>query len=124
MHTIQDKLEFSTRLKIALSAGAPNAKTTAEIAIQFNLRHEQGSVSNHAVYKWLNGQTIPTYEKIETLSEWLNVTTEWLRTGHEADNKSERLTSLDHVILKRLSRLPKPQKLLIIELMNNLKIDE
>ena len=123
MHTTEEKQSFSKRLKIALRAAAPKAQTVNEIAIQFNLRHEQEPVSNQAVHKWLIGQAIPSREKIETLAKWLNVSTEWLRTGHDAIIADTTLSALSHIMLNRFVSLSERQQLVVIELIDNFKND-
>ena len=119
MHTDQEKLAFSERLKRALSVSAPKHRTAKDIAIQFNLRHQFEPVSNQAVHKWLTGQTIPTFEKIETLSKWLNVSTEWLRAGIEPTTNESVLTVTEVMLLKQFRQLSKHQQILVMEVMNN-----
>ena len=119
MRTDKEKQEFSERLKTALAVSAPKVLTTSDVEIQFNLRHPNEPVSTQAVHKWLTGQNIPTLEKIETLAEWLNVSTEWLRTGVEPTTSESSLNSLEMMLLKQFRQLSKHQQILVMEVMNN-----
>lgn len=83
MHTESDKLEFSKRLKVALELAGLSQLSLAEIANKFNLRHPNKPITPQAVHNWLIGQSIPTPDKIETLSKWLNISADWLRYGKE-----------------------------------------
>lgn len=83
MHTESDKTGFSKRLKTALELAGLSQLSLAEIANKFNLRHPNKPITPQAVHNWLIGQSIPTPDKIETLSKWLNINPEWLRYGKE-----------------------------------------
>lgn len=83
MHTESDKLDFSKRLKAALELAGLGQLSLAEIANKFNLRHPNKPITPQAVHNWLIGQSIPTPDKIETLSKWLNINGDWLRYGKE-----------------------------------------
>lgn len=83
MHAESDKTGFSKRLKMALELAGLSQLSLAEIANKFNLRHPNKPVTPQAVHNWLIGQSIPTPDKIDTLSKWLNISSEWLRYGKE-----------------------------------------
>ena len=121
MHTETEKQAFSKRLSIALRAINHKLQTVNDIAIQFNLRHEQEPISNQAVHKWLTGQSIPAEDKVKTLAKWLNVSTEWLRTGH--DNQETMPSSLEYIMLNRFRGLSENQQLIVIALLDNFKDD-
>ncbi|MQR00960.1 transcriptional regulator [Glaciimonas soli] len=82
---INEKLEFSLRLKQALKRSSKKIETPTELALQFNLRHQHDSITPAAAQKWMNGLARPTPDKIETLAEWLNVSAQWLRYGIAED---------------------------------------
>lgn len=121
MHTNEEKLGFSHRLKAAIQASAPKADTANAIAIQFNLRHRKEPVSVQAVHKWLNAQAIPSSDKVETLAEWLGVTTGWLRYGYDSNDGKQPLSNMAHLMLTRFNALSERQQVLVLDLLNNLK---
>jgi HTH-type transcriptional regulator, cell division transcriptional repressor len=120
MHTTEEKIGFSRRLKAALKAGAPKAITVNAITIQFNLRYKGEPVSTQAIHRWLNAQAIPASDKVETLVKWLGVTKEWLKYGHNEQVNSQRLSTNAHLLLARFDRLSERQQFLILELLNTI----
>ena len=82
MPTDQEKLAFAKRLRFALNRSPDTVKGPTELALRFNLRHRDGApVSPQTAHKWLSGRSIPTVEKIQTLSQWLDVSEHWLHYG-------------------------------------------
>lgn len=79
-----DKIAFTKRLKLALKRSNKKITTPAELALQFNLRHPNESVSPQAAQKWLTGKAKPTADKIATLADWLTVSPHWLTFGSAA----------------------------------------
>ena len=69
--TFNEKELFSLRLKAALEAAALEKFKVSDIEREFNLRYVSGTVTPQAIYKWLNGQSIPSLDKIQVLAEWL-----------------------------------------------------
>lgn len=76
----QDNLEFSERLRQAISRLPNRVDTPAKLAIEFNLVHNE-PVTNQAVWKWLSGQSKPSRDKIDTLARMCGVSVQWLRFG-------------------------------------------
>lgn len=75
---------FSERLRQAmLDAGYQVRPVLLER--EFNQRYWGRSVSFQAVRRWLNGEAVPTQDRLQVLAEWLAVDPHWLRFG-------ERLT--------------------------------
>jgi transcriptional regulator with XRE-family HTH domain len=79
--SLDEKQEFAKRLKQALKRSSKKVETPAELALQFNLRHPNESISPQAAQKWLSGASRPTPDKIATLAAWLKVSAQWLRYG-------------------------------------------
>lgn len=79
--TIDEKLAFTKRLKLALKRSNKKISTPAELALQFNLRHPNESITAQAAQKWLTGKAKPTADKIATLADWLTVSAHWLSFG-------------------------------------------
>lgn len=120
MYTHQEKKQFGDRLKLAINKKFPTGLTVNGIAIQFSLRHN-GSVTPQSVHKWLNGYAIPTPDKIATLSDWLNVDSQWLRHGIDEVISPEDLSSIEARALDLFTHLSQNQKFLIIQIMDNFK---
>lgn len=76
----QDNLEFSERLRQALTRLPHKVDTATKLAIEFNLVHHE-PVTNQAVHKWLAGLSKPSRDKIETLARICGVSVQWLRYG-------------------------------------------
>ena len=81
MSSPDEKQAFAQRLKQALKRSSKKIETPTDLALQFNLRHQNDSISPQAAQKWLTGLARPTPDKIATLAEWLNVSAQWLRYG-------------------------------------------
>ncbi|ATQ77714.1 hypothetical protein CR152_26805 [Massilia violaceinigra] len=92
-----ERINFSDRLKTALlAAGVPTAP--AAFVYAFNLRADGSAVTVHAARKWLNGEAIPTQEKVLILANWLRVHAAWLRYG-EAENADMVISVIPEVLL-------------------------
>lgn len=73
---------FADRLRAALVRFNPPGRTgVAWIAREFNQRYDGKPISVNAARKWLNGEAIPTHDKLMTLACWLRVSPEWLLFG-------------------------------------------
>ncbi|QIW16635.1 transcriptional regulator [Pasteurellaceae bacterium RH1A] len=120
MKALNEKNQFSERLKFALKLHYPKGYKTSQIAIKFNLQHPNEPVTQQAVHKWLNGLAIPSNDKIETLAKWLNVTTLWLRYGEEEEevDEEENLTEILNTLIGGLSE---EQKRLLVSLIMQFK---
>jgi len=82
MPTDQEKVAFAKRLELALKRAPKPVKGPTQLANQFNLRHRgEAPISPQTAHKWLTGRTIPTADKITTLSDWLRVSEHWLHYG-------------------------------------------
>lgn len=84
--SLSEKAAFAERLKLALTRSRKKIHSPNELALQFNLRHSNSSISPQAAQKWLAGTACPTSDKIETLAHWLGVSAHWLRFGSPAAN--------------------------------------
>lgn len=87
-----ERLHFSDRLRAALIAANQPTGPSA-FARAYNLRADGAAVTTYGVRKWLNGEAIPTHEKILILAKWLHVHASWLRFG-EAENGQYELAPL------------------------------
>ncbi|MFW7343390.1 transcriptional regulator [Pollutimonas sp. H1-120] len=137
MSKVDEKQAFSARLKLALKRSRKKIETASELALQFNLRHPNQSISQQAAHKWLTGQARPTLDKIETLAKWLNVPIVWLRYGVSSEthgyavseplqNTAQELAPLSEDELKLLMYLrnmPGHRRSLIMEIAEQFFID-
>lgn len=77
---MNEQLEFSKRLKSSLAGAGYDVKASI-LEREFNLRYWGKSVTLQAVRRWLNGEAVPTQDKLQSLAEWLCVDPHWLRFG-------------------------------------------
>jgi transcriptional regulator with XRE-family HTH domain len=81
MPTPLEKSDFSERLKFCMARSPEKMRGATDLANRFNLRYQGEPVSAQTAHKWLTGRSIPTVDKLETLSEWLKVDMHWLHYG-------------------------------------------
>lgn len=140
MQTSQaEKLAFARRLKQALKRSSKKVDTPTELALQFNLRHQQGSITPAAAQKWLTGQAQPTIDKIETLSDWLGIAPQWLRWGTAEDRSTQptgkkgqprksaaaiQPSEAELMLLTRLRNLPEHQRNLVTEVLEQFSLQQ
>ena len=134
--TANEKKEFAERLKVALKRAPKSIQTAAQLAHEFNLRHENQPITPQAAQKWLSGTAMPTADKLQTLADWLNVSAHWLRNGppplapkkpgtkrpSQASGKGE-LSEKEARLLSRLRLLSEHQAFLVAELVEQLSLE-
>lgn len=81
MSSSQERLAFSQRLKCALHNADQSPASPTRLAREFNTQFSGPPVTAHAARKWLEGESIPTQEKLRALASWLDVPADWLRFG-------------------------------------------
>ncbi|MBG9388370.1 helix-turn-helix domain-containing protein [Caenimonas sp. DR4.4] len=131
-----DKAAFSERLRSALKRAPGAIQSAAQLAHEFNLRHDGESVSDQAAQKWITGKARPSPEKLETLAQMLGVTAYWLRNGSPpapvrklAGKKSSQATAAGRLsepeakLVSRLRTLSEHQVRLISELVEQLAVE-
>lgn len=138
MATPQDKIAFSLRLKQALKRSPKKINSPTELALNFNLRHVGDPVTPQAAQKWLAGTSLPTYEKIATLAEFLNVSLQWLRYGIAEDKpvakaarkgiKAKAIASVPTAdelkLLTALRAMPEHRRNLVVEIVEQFSLDQ
>lgn len=80
---MDEKAEFSKRLKDAVTSGGYDYRPIV-IEREFNTRYWGRPISVQAVRRWMNGEAIPSQDKLQVLAEWLQVEPHVLRFGGEA----------------------------------------
>jgi transcriptional regulator with XRE-family HTH domain len=138
MQTSEERKAFSARLKAALKRAEKPVRGSTELALQFNLRHVGEPVTPQACQLWLSGKGMPTPEKIQTLADWLGVSSHWLRFGSPEDLPSrpsgrqtktgrkvveaDQVTEEERDFLKSFRKLSPDQRKLIADLVLQLAI--
>ena len=81
MMALDEKAAFSRRFSKALCSAGLSVVSPTLVAREFNKRYGGKPVTTQGVRKWLAGESIPAQDKIRVLSDWLNVSAQWLRFG-------------------------------------------
>jgi len=119
-----ERLEFSKRLQQALHNAEHSPNSPTQLAREFNLRFAGQPVTVHAARKWLQGESIPTQEKLRALAEWLDVPSDWLRFGnvqnHHGTDQSSTLSSIDTKAIETLQQLDEHDRLVVREFIRML----
>jgi hypothetical protein len=114
---MDEKKEFSARLKRALlDAGIPVRPVVLER--EFNTRYWGHSVTVQAVRRWLRGEAIPAQDKLQVLSEWLQVEPQVLRFGDtprfsapaRRQRWEEAINSSEREVLQAFLELPSEER--------------
>jgi transcriptional regulator with XRE-family HTH domain len=122
MNSTQERLAFSERLQQALSSAEYSPSSPTQLAREFNIRSDGNPVTVHAARKWLQGESIPTQEKLRTLANWLDVPADWLRFGIVEDGKGSGAApaSVDAKIIAQLQQLDEHHLTIAHELLRAL----
>ena len=115
---------FAQQLRQAMLAAGYSARP-AVLEREFNTRHWGKPMSLHGVRRWLQGETMPDFKKLETLSKWLGVPVQQLGYGTESLRKVEQRRShwdsgigyQDRDVFEAYLKLPVPQRKLIREII-------
>ena len=81
MTAVQQREDFSRRLKASLDRAGWKAVGATTLAREFNRRSPGQPVTAHATRKWLKGEAIPAQDHLQVLANWLEVPAHWLRFG-------------------------------------------
>lgn len=120
----KSRQKFAQRLIAALQAAGYEPKP-AILEREFNQRHFGKPMSLHGVRRWLLGEVIPTFDKIETLSTWLNVTPQELGFGPEIEKRlqdkrkrwDEGIGYQEREVFDAFLKLPAPQRKVVREVI-------
>ena len=122
--SMNEKREFSERLRAAMK----EQKLTVSGPVlerEFNLRWSGSPVRRQTVWKWLNGEAIPTQDKLQELAKWLKLDPQGLRFGDHvqshlrAEQKrwDEGVGYLERETFEAFLKLPAPQRKIIREVI-------
>ncbi|MDP1660110.1 MAG: hypothetical protein Q8L73_12275 [Methylotenera sp.] len=118
------KIEFSKRLIDAMQKLGYKSEA-AVLEREFNLRHFGKPMTLHGVNKWLKGESIPPYEKISTLADWLKIPPDELVFGLDVklkiqqENKrwNEEIGYQEREIFEAFLSLPATQRKIVREVI-------
>lgn len=121
---MKEKKEFSERLRAAMKAQRLEV-SGAVLEREFNLRWSGRPVRRQTAWKWLNGETIPTQDKLQEMARWLKLDPQRLRFGDHvqahllAEQKrwDEGAGYLERETFNVFLQLPAPQRKLIREVI-------
>jgi len=121
---MNEKKEFSDRLRAAMKAQKLEVSGPV-LEREFNLRWSGNPVRRQTVWKWLNGEAIPTQDKLQELAKWLKLDSHRLRFGDRvqthlrAEQKrwDEGVGYLERETFDAFLKLPAPQRKIIREVI-------
>ena len=121
---MDNKAIFAAKLIGAMTAQGYKPEA-AVLEREFNLRHYGKRIGLHGVNKWLKGQSIPPYDKIATLAQWLKVPPEDLTFGLEINQKiiqenknwQEAISFQEREVFEAFLSLPAPQRKIVREVI-------
>jgi len=124
MSAFIEREDFSKRLQLTLREAGYIAHSPTLLAREFNVRFVGRSITVHAARKWLQGEAIPTQEKLRVLAQWLGVAAEWLRFGGKESVQSATTLEIssnfdmDNIrLLSDLQRLDKSHQAIVREIV-------
>ena len=133
MANSHEREEFSKRLKQALREAGVGAPGAVRLAEEFKA-YSGSAVTHQAAQKWLNGESIPTQDKLRALAKWLNKPTEWLRYGpgkdvagpsaFDAAAITYRHALSDQELVKRYRKLSDRQQQAVAEIITALAVKD
>ncbi len=87
------------------------------LAREFNVHFSGHPVTAHAARKWLQGESIPTQEKLRALASWLDVPCDWLRFGSLEPRRESSAggSPLDTKLRTQLQQLDEHHRTLVYE---------
>jgi transcriptional regulator with XRE-family HTH domain len=122
-----EREDFSKRLQQALRNADYSPESPTLLAREFNVRFAGNPITVHAARKWLQGEAIPTQEKLRALAQWLGVPADWLRFGGKGEDHPKngtdigpRFESDDVKLIADLQRLDEPSRVIVREFIRML----
>ena len=121
---MNEKLEFSERLRAAMQAQRFDISASV-LEREFNKHWLATPVRRQTAWKWLNGEAIPTQDKLQELAKWLKVEPHQLRYGGrvlaslrvEQKRWDEGAGYLELETFDAFLKLPAPQRKIIREII-------
>jgi len=121
---MNEKKEFSERLRAAMKAQKLEV-SGAVLEREFNLHWSGTPVRRQTAWKWLNGEAIPTQDKLQELARRLKLDPHRLRFGEhvqthlraEQQRWDEGIGYLERDTFDAFLKLPAPQRKLMREII-------
>lgn len=121
---MNEKKEFSERLREAMKARGLEVSGSV-LERGFNTHWLGTPVRRQTAWKWLNGEAIPTQDKIQELAKWLKVEPQALRFGNSVlhavrehrQRWDEGIGYLERETFDAFLQLPPPQRKIIREVI-------
>ena len=121
---MKEKQEFSERLRVAMKARKLEI-SAAVLEREFNLRWSGQAIRRQTAWKWLNGEAIPTQDKLVELAKWLRQDPHVLRFGGEVQAQLRATQKrwddgagyVEREAFEAFLRLPAPQRKLVGEII-------
>jgi hypothetical protein len=112
---------FADRLRQAMEAAGHEPKASV-LEKGFNTHHWGKPMTLHGVRRWLAGETVPPYSKVESLAKWLGVSVDQLYGGsHQAQERRARWDAdigwQERDIIEAFLKLPVPQRRVVREVI-------
>jgi transcriptional regulator with XRE-family HTH domain len=122
MNSSLERAAFSERLQQALRNAEYSPNSPTQLAREFNGQFDGNPVTVHAARKWLQGESIPTQEKLRALARWLDVPADWLRFGNAEIRKGATAapTSIDAKMIELLQQLDDHHRTIAHEMLRSL----
>lgn len=134
MQSSLERETFCARLRGQLNLSGYPDNSPTWLAREFNRRYAGNPVTAHGVRKWLQGDAIPSQDKLRVLASWLAVSPEWLRYGELPDPDkigpailAEPLPEnglepmLDYGLMRRVAALSPGHRVFIDEMVASLQ---
>lgn len=124
---MKEKKEFSERLRVAMKAQQLEV-SSAVLEREFNSHWLGKPVRRQTAWKWLNGEAIPTQDKLQELAKWLKLDTHQLRYGDHVQSHlriaqkrwDEGIGYLERETFDTFLKLPAVQRKLARDVIMNL----
>jgi transcriptional regulator with XRE-family HTH domain len=121
---MDEKREFSERLRAAMQAQRLDISASV-LEREFNKYWLGTPVRRQTAWKWLNGEAIPTQDKLQELAKWLKIEPRQLRYGGrvlanlrvEQKRWDEGAGYLERETFDAFLKLPAPQRKVIREII-------
>lgn len=125
---MQSNLEreaFAGRLREVLARVGDDGSSPMRLAREFNRRYPGPPVTLHATRKWLQGEALPSQDKLRVLAAWLGVTAEWLRFGDGRRGKiQENVPTVDFDLARQFGALTPAHREAVLALVKALRKGE
>jgi len=79
--TFKERDEFKLRLKSSLKKVGLNPNSPTQVRNAFLSANQGSNITLGAVYRWLEGESLPDSQNMKIVAQVCNVCPDWLRTG-------------------------------------------